>query len=144
MTDIIDTLLDLQELEIFSTALQTAGLDRDLNSGAEFTVFAPNNRAFTKLSKLTLESLSQNISLLIRVIGTHIIEGKLSQQDLVRMYDLGTYKVIRTSIAGLAISIDLSDGITIDKSRVVATGRFTDKVIVYPVDRLISGSLVAV
>lgn len=69
MTDIIDTLLDLPELEIFITALQLAGLDEDLNSGAEFTVFTPNNRAFTQLSKLTLQHLPQNISLLIKVKG---------------------------------------------------------------------------
>lgn len=137
MTSIADTLLEIPELEIFSTALQVAGLDRDLDSDEGFTIFAPNNRAFTQLSKTTLHNLSQNISLLIKVIGTHIIPGKLSQQDFVAMYDLGSYTVVRTSLAGLVITIDLSNGITIDQSIVLASGKFTDRAIVYPIDRVI-------
>jgi uncharacterized surface protein with fasciclin (FAS1) repeats len=137
MSQIVDTLLDTQELEIFITALQIAGLDKALDNIGKFTIFAPNNRAFTRLSKLVLQSLSQNISLLITTLSHHIVYGKLRHQDLLKMYDLGKRTIVRTSIDGLRLTIDLNNGIAIDKSSVLSVGKSTDKAIVYPIDRVI-------
>jgi uncharacterized surface protein with fasciclin (FAS1) repeats len=137
MANIIDTLLDTQELEIFSTALQIAGLDKQLDNVGNFTIFAPNNRAFTQLSQLTLQNLSQNISLLITTLSNHIIHGKLRHQYLLKMYDLGKRTMVRTSIDGLRLTIDLNNGIAIDKSSVLSVGKSTDNAIVYPIDRVI-------
>lgn len=134
MNSIIDTFIEMQELETFSAALQVSGLDRDLNSDEDFTIFAPNNRAFTQLSRTTLQQLSENISLLIKVIGTHIIRGKLSQQDFVAMSDLGSCTVVWTLLAELAIAIDLSNGMNIERSIFLAAGKFTDRAIVDPID----------
>jgi uncharacterized surface protein with fasciclin (FAS1) repeats len=137
MSQIVDTLLETQELEIFSTALQIAGLDKTLDNLGKFTIFAPNNRAFTRLPKLTLQSLSQNVSLLITTLSHHIIRGKLRHQYLLKMYDLGKRTIVRTSIDGLRLTIDLNDGIAIDKSSVLSVGKSTDKAIVYAIDRVI-------
>jgi uncharacterized surface protein with fasciclin (FAS1) repeats len=137
MSQIVDALLGTQELEIFSTALQIAGLDKTLDNIGKFTIFAPNNRAFTRLPKLTLQSLSQNISLLITTLSNHIIHGKLRHQYLLKMYDLGKRTIVRTSIDGLRLTIDLNDGIAIDKSSVLSVGKSTDKAIVYSIDRVI-------
>ncbi len=137
MSQIVDTLFDTQELEIFSTALQIAGLDKTLDNIGNFTIFAPNNRAFTRLPKLTLQSLSQNVSLLITTLSNHIVHGKLRHQYLLKMYDLGKRTIVRTSIDGLRLTIDLNDGIAIDKSSVLSVGKSTDKAIVYAIDRVI-------
>jgi uncharacterized surface protein with fasciclin (FAS1) repeats len=137
MSQIVDTLLDTQELEIFSTAIQIAGLDKTLDDIGKFTIFAPNNRAFTRLPKLTLQSLSQNVSLLITTLSNHIIHGQLRHQDLLKMYDLGKRTIVRTSIDGLRLRIDLNNGIAIDKSSVLSVGKSTDKAIVYSIDRVI-------
>jgi uncharacterized surface protein with fasciclin (FAS1) repeats len=137
MSQIVNTLLDTQELEIFSTALQIAGLNKTLENIGNFTIFAPNNRAFTRLPKLTLQSLSQNVSLLITTLSHHIIHGKLRHQYLLKMYDLGKRTIVRTSIDGLRLTIDLNDGIAIDKSSVLSVGKSTDKAIVYAIDRVI-------
>jgi uncharacterized surface protein with fasciclin (FAS1) repeats len=137
MSQIVYALLDTQELEIFSTALQIAGLDETLNRMSNCTIFAPNNRAFTQLPKLTLQSLSQNISLLITTLSNHIIHGNLRHQDLLNMYDLGKRTIVRTSINGLRLTIDLNDGIAIAKSTVLSVGKSTEKAIVYAIDRVI-------
>jgi uncharacterized surface protein with fasciclin (FAS1) repeats len=137
MANIIDTLLDTQELEIFSTALQIAGLDKQLDNVGNFTIFAPNNRAFTRLPQLTLQNLSQNISLLITTLSNHIIHGKLRHKYLLEMYDLGKRTMVRTSIDGLRLTIDLNNGIAIDKSSVLSVGKSTENAIVYSIDRVI-------
>jgi uncharacterized surface protein with fasciclin (FAS1) repeats len=137
MSQIVDTLLGTQELEIFITAIQITGLDKTLDRISNYTIFAPNNRAFTRLPKLTLQSLSQNVSLLITTLSNHIIYGKLRHQYLLKMYDLGNRTIVRTSIDGLRLTIDLNDGIAIDKSSVLSVGKSTDKAIVYSIDQVI-------
>ena len=138
MTSVFDTLLKTKELEIFATALQIADLDRTLNIAGEFTIFAPNNRAFTSLPKLVLQKLSQNSHLLTRLLSLHIIHGKLKHEDLLKMYDAGKRKVDRTSINGVRLEIDLNNGIKIENSTVLSVDISADNGIIYPIDRVIS------
>lgn len=139
MTSVFDTLLQTKELEIFVTALQIADLDRALNIAGEFTIFAPNNRAFTSLPKSVLQKLSQNSDLLTRLLSMHIIHGKLNHEDLLKMYDSGKRKVTRTSINGIRLEIDLNNGIRIGDSNILSVGASADNGIIYPIDRVISG-----
>ena len=137
MANIFDTLLNTKELEIFVTAIQITDLDRVLKSGHEFTIFAPNNRAFTSLPKLVLQNISQNIPLLTRVLNAHITYGKLRHSDIVNTYDLGTRKISKTSINGLRLDLDLNDGIKIGDARILSVDTVADNGIIYPIDRVI-------
>jgi uncharacterized surface protein with fasciclin (FAS1) repeats len=138
MASVFDTLLNTKDLEIFVTALQIADLDRALNIAGEFTIFAPNNRAFTSLPKLVLQKLSQNTPVLIKILSTHIIHGKLDREDLLKMYDAGTRTVARTSINGVRLEIDLNNGIQIGNSTVLSVDLIADNGIIYPIDRVLS------
>lgn len=141
MASIFETLLKTKDLEIFVTALQIADLDRTLNVAGEFTIFAPNNRAFTSLSKLVLQKLSQNTPLLTKMLSTHIINDKLKHEDLVKMYDAGTRKLTRTSINGVRLEIDLNNGIKIENSTILSVDISAENGIIYPIDRVISVDL---
>jgi uncharacterized surface protein with fasciclin (FAS1) repeats len=143
MASILDTLLATKGLETLATAIQITDLDKTLNSPGDFTIFAPNNRAFTSLPKITLQKLSQNISLLTGILSTHIIHGKLTHEDLLKMYDLGKRKVTRTSIDGLRLHIDLSNGINIGNSTVISTDTSADNGVIYALDRLMLPNLFA-
>ncbi|WP_295616519.1 fasciclin domain-containing protein [Chamaesiphon sp. GL140_3_metabinner_50] len=137
MASVFDTLLKFKDIEIFVTALQIADLDRTLNTAGEFTIFAPNNRAFTSLPKLTLQKLSQNSDLLTKLLSMHIIHGKLKHEDLLKMYDSGERKVARSSINGIQLEIDLNDGIKIGDSSILSVDASADNGIIYPIDRVI-------
>jgi uncharacterized surface protein with fasciclin (FAS1) repeats len=137
MTDVFNTLLNTKELEIFVTAIQMTDLDRVLKSERDYTIFAPNNRAFTGLSKLVLQNISQDIPLLTKILSRHIIDGKLSHSDILSAYDLGTRKITKTSINGSRIDIDLNDGIKIGKARIMQVDILADNGIIYPINQVI-------
>ncbi len=139
MASVFDTLLKTKELEIFVTALQIADLDRALNIAGDFTIFAPNNRAFTSLPKLMLQKLSQNTPLLTKILSTHIIRGKLQHEDLLKLYDSGKRQVTQTTINGVRLEIDLNNGIKIGDATVLSVVG-ADNGIIYPIDRVISGN----
>jgi uncharacterized surface protein with fasciclin (FAS1) repeats len=137
MANVFDTLLDTKELEIFVTAIQITDLDQVLKSERDFTVFAPNNRAFTSLPKLVLQSVSQDIPLLTKILRAHIIDGKLRHSDIISAYDLGTRKIAKTSINGSRLDIDLNDGIKIGNARILQVDILATNGIIYPIDRVI-------
>jgi uncharacterized surface protein with fasciclin (FAS1) repeats len=141
MANVFDTLLQTKELEIFVTAIQMTDLDRVLKSESDFTIFAPNNRAFTSLSKPILQSISQDIPLLTRILKAHLLYGKLSHSEIIKAYDLGTRTISQTSINGSRLDIDLNDGIKIGKSRIVSVDILATNGIIYLIDQVISSSL---
>ncbi len=137
MTDVFNTLLNTKELEIFVTAIQMTDLDRVLKSAGDYTIFAPNNRAFTSLPKLILQNISQDLPLLTKILRAHIVDGKLRHSDIISAYDLGTRKIAKTSINGSRLDIDLNDGIKIGKARILSVDIVADNGIIYPIDRVV-------
>eukprot|EP00094_Tigriopus_californicus_P001883 TCALIF_01814-PA protein Name:"Similar to TGFBI Transforming growth factor-beta-induced protein ig-h3 (Sus scrofa)" AED:0.12 eAED:0.12 QI:0/0.33/0/0.75/0.33/0.25/4/0/576 len=59
-----------------------AGLADTLSNGGPFTVFAPTNEAFAKLSPETLDALGANPELLARVLKYHLVSGSVGSADL--------------------------------------------------------------
>jgi uncharacterized surface protein with fasciclin (FAS1) repeats len=134
---ILDTVFTIEGFKIFSAAVKTTELDRTLNSGCNFTIFAPNDRAFTRLSKVILSQLSGDIPLLTKILSVHIIQGKLTYLDLLKMCKRGEQTVRVVSIDGSWVGIDLSDGIRLGGSTVVSTNISADNGIIHLIDRVL-------
>jgi len=54
-----------------------AGLDETLANSGPFTVFAPDNEAFSKLPESTLEALGSDVELLKKVLLYHVVSGEI-------------------------------------------------------------------
>merc|ERR1711936_641868 len=54
-----------------------AGLDETLSTSGPFTVFAPDNEAFSKLPESTLEALGSDVELLKKVLLYHVVSGEI-------------------------------------------------------------------
>jgi len=65
-------------------ALQAAGLVDTLKGNGPFTVFAPTNDAFDRLSKDTLEDLMlpKNKSRLQEILKHHVVSGRYMAKDV--------------------------------------------------------------
>lgn len=76
-TDTLSTLL---------SALQTAEM-ADLLTVSEgpYTVFAPDNAAFEKVDKATLDTLMQNQGELSGLLEYHVVEDEITSEELVEM-----------------------------------------------------------
>src|ERR1700723_1028821 len=68
-------------------AVKAAGLVETLEGAGPFTVFAPTNEAFNKLPAGTVETLlkPENKATLSKVLTYHVVAGRLSAHDLMKM-----------------------------------------------------------
>ena len=137
MASVLDTVFTIEGAKIFSAAVKTTDLDKTLNTAGNFTIFAPNDRAFTRLSKVVLAQLSGDIPLLTKILSVHIIPGKLTYLDLLKMCKRGEHTVRLVSIDGSWVGIDLSDGIKLDGSTVLSTNTATNHGIIHLIDRVL-------
>lgn len=80
------TIIDVaEETPTFSTllnALETAGLTETLESAGPYTVFAPTNDAFAKLSESDLSALLADREALQRVLDYHIVPGSYTTSEI--------------------------------------------------------------
>ena len=77
--DIVDTAVENGSFKTLAAALTAAGLVDTLKEEGPFTVFAPNDEAFAKLPKGTVESLlkPENKAKLINILTYHVVSGKV-------------------------------------------------------------------
>ena len=101
MADIIDTAVAAGSFNTLVTAVKAAGLVDTLKSKGPFTVFAPNDDAFAKLPKGTVEGLLKDIPKLKAVLTYHVVSGKVMAADVTKL------KTAKT-VQGQDIKIDAS------------------------------------
>ncbi len=81
-TDIVDTAVGTGEFKTLVTAVTAANLVETLKGDGPFTVFAPTDSAFAKLSPGTIEALLNNIPLLTKILTYHVVSGELTPEEL--------------------------------------------------------------
>ncbi|MCW3997921.1 MAG: fasciclin domain-containing protein [Candidatus Bathyarchaeota archaeon] len=101
MIDIVDTAIAAGTFKTLVTAVKAAGLVETLKSKGPFTVLAPNDEAFAKLPKGTLEGLLKDIPKLKAVLNYHVISGKVMAADVVKLKTAMT-------VQGQEVKIDAS------------------------------------
>lgn len=95
-------------LTTFLTAVKAAGLDAELGSGGPFTIFAPTDEAFSKLSPDLLNAVLADKTLLAKVLRHHVVEGSINAENLTE----GTL----TALDGTTITVSTASEITFDKT----------------------------
>lgn len=80
--DIIDTAIAAGDFKTLATLLTTAGLVNTLKGVGPYTVFAPTDEAFAKVSKTTLAKLATNPSNLKKVLLYHVVKGKITAANV--------------------------------------------------------------
>jgi uncharacterized surface protein with fasciclin (FAS1) repeats len=69
-------------LSTLVTAVKKAGLVDTLNSAANITVFAPDNAAFAKLPKATLDKVLADKQELTKILTYHVASGRQTPSQL--------------------------------------------------------------
>jgi uncharacterized surface protein with fasciclin (FAS1) repeats len=130
MPDIVDIAVSAGSFETLVTAVKAAGLVETLKSPGPFTVFAPTDEAFAKLPPGTIQTLVQNIPQLTRILTFHVVSGKYTKDELVK---LG----VVTSIEGSPIPIPTAPNFEVKNATVVAADIEADNGIIHVIDRVI-------
>lgn len=85
--DLVSTIGELGNFKTLESALKAGGLEDTLKGEGPFTLFAPTDAAFAKLSKGTLEDLlkPENKDKLIDILKYHVASGKLLASDVIEL-----------------------------------------------------------
>ncbi|MFE7131379.1 fasciclin domain-containing protein [Streptomyces sp. NPDC057638] len=79
---VADAVAQSPQLTELASALRQAGLTGPLNDAKEITLFAPDNEAFQDLTAAEREALFNNPDQLKRVLNYHVVEKKITRDDL--------------------------------------------------------------
>lgn len=129
--DIVDTAVAVGSFKTLATALEAAGLVDTLKGKGPFTVFAPTDEAFAKLSAGTLEALLKDTEKLKGILLYHVVAGKVTASDVVKLKSAKT-------VQGSAAKISVHDGkVKVDEANVVKADVMTSNGVIHVIDSVI-------
>jgi uncharacterized surface protein with fasciclin (FAS1) repeats len=110
--NIVQNAVNSQDHTTLVAAVKAAGLVETLEGPGPFTVFAPVNAAFDKLPAGTVETLlkPENKDQLVKVLTYHVVAGKVSSADLVKMIRKGHGKAELKTVEGGTLTATLMGG----------------------------------
>jgi len=83
--DIVDTAMSAKNLTTLVKALQVAGLVETLKGAGPFTVFAPDDKAFSRLPAGQLDALLADPAKLKTILTYHVIPASIMASDAMAM-----------------------------------------------------------
>ncbi|MEO8725579.1 MAG: fasciclin domain-containing protein [Acidobacteriaceae bacterium] len=100
--NIIQNAMNSKDHTTLVAAVKAAGLVDTLEGPGPFTVFAPTNEAFAKLPAGTVKNLlkPENKATLVKILTYHVVSGKLSAKDLMKMIKDGNGTATLTTVEG--------------------------------------------
>ena|SRR5208337_941265 len=110
--NIVENAVNSQDHTTLVAAVKAAGLVDTLEGPGPFTVFAPTNTAFDKLPAGTVDTLlkPENKAALAKVLTYHVVAGKVSSKELVKMIKKGGGKAVLKTVEGGTLTATLQGG----------------------------------
>jgi len=128
--DIVDTAVSAGQFNTLAKALSEAGLVETLKGTGPFTVFAPTDEAFAKLPAGTLEALLKDKAKLTAVLTYHVVPGKVTAADVVKLTEA-------TTVQGQSIKINTMGGVMVNDAHVVKTDVMASNGVIHVIDKVI-------
>ncbi|MEQ1493253.1 MAG: fasciclin domain-containing protein [Terricaulis sp.] len=123
---------DRAGFHIFAAALRSSDYFETLEGAGPFTVFAPSDEAFKKLSKAALDDLLTHDREHLRIVlGYHVAAGKVATSRLVGKRIRGVMQ------AGGDVIIDGRSALTVNAARVIKPDLAARNGIVHGIDTLL-------
>jgi uncharacterized surface protein with fasciclin (FAS1) repeats len=106
--NIVQTAVAAGQFKTLTKLLTRAGLVSALQKPGPYTVFAPTDAAFKKVPKKTLTALLHNRAKLRAVLLYHVLSGKLTAADVVKLQSAKTLngKSVRIRVSGSNVFVN--------------------------------------
>lgn len=128
--DIVDTAVAAGDFKTLVTAVKAAGLVDSLKSRGPFTVFAPTDEAFSKLPAGTIEALLADPDRLGAILKYHVVPGRVTAADVVKLSSAGT-------ALGQSLPIAAASGVRVGNANVIKTDIETSNGIIHVIDTVL-------
>jgi uncharacterized surface protein with fasciclin (FAS1) repeats len=134
--DIVDTIAATPNLATLSAAIKAASIGDRLKGKGPFTIFAPTDDAFKRLTADSLANLMkpENREQLVKLLTFHVLPTKVSEKDM----DGKEYKA--RTLNGKEVEIDADDpgaGIRINKAKVTTADIAADNGVIHLINRVL-------
>ena len=120
-----------KKFSTLATAVEKAGLNKDLNGTKALTIFAPTNEAFKNLPSGSLEKLFSDPSELKNILLYHVMPGSLFSCALPRNCRLMTLSGEKIKLTRTRDGVKLNDAKVIDADVGVTNG------VLYSIDKVL-------
>ena len=133
MHDIVDTAVAAGTFKTLVAAVTAAGLVETLKSTGPFTVFAPSDTAFSKLSHGTVEELvkPENKAKLVKILTLHVLSGKVMAADVTGK------KLSPKSVEGEELHVDGTHGVVVNGAKVVTADIACTNGVIHVIDAVL-------
>jgi uncharacterized surface protein with fasciclin (FAS1) repeats len=128
--NIADTIKSDETLSIFAKSLKKSGIDQLLEGEGPYTIFVVNNAAYDEVSFSRKLAVWTNKKLMIEILNFHIVKGRLTQLDLLKLNSIVT-------LDGSSLIIGNDNGIQIDKASLTTADIQASNGIVHIIDTVI-------
>lgn len=137
MADLVETAINAGKFNTLIKAVKALNLIDTLKSPGPFTLFAPIDEAFVKLSVGSLDSLLQDIPKLKKIIAYHIAFGDVRSDDLEEIDEAET-------LEGSIVAIESADGkFKVNDANILTTDILTDNGVIHVIDAVLIPAIVA-
>lgn len=131
--DIVATAISAGSFNTLVAAVQAAGLVETLQGPGPFTVFAPNDAAFSKVPKEALDALLADKAKLTSVLTYHVVAGTVMAADAMKLDGKEA-----ATVNGQSFKIAAKDGsVMVDNAKVIATDIKCSNGVIHVIDTVI-------
>ena len=106
--NIVQTAVAAGQFKTLTKLVNRAGLAGALQQPGPYTLFAPNDAAFKKVPKKTLNLLLRNKAKLKAVLLYHVVSGSVAAADVVKLSSAKTLngKSVRIRLSGMNVFVN--------------------------------------
>jgi uncharacterized surface protein with fasciclin (FAS1) repeats len=134
MKDIMETIKADASLGTLATSLEKANLAERLKGAGPFTLFAPNNDAFTRMD---IEKLLQDPKVLTETLTYHLVAGKYSSKEI---HEMGSGKLVTET--GKSLTVEMDEGeVVIDNGKFVTSDIECSNGVIHVIDNVFQPQL---
>lgn len=130
MKNIVETAKSVGNFQTLLKAVQAAGLEDVLSGKGPYTVFAPNDEAFSKIPSEKIDQLLNDIPRLKDILQYHVVQGKVLSKRVKKMKEART-------VQGQELHIDSSEGVKIEDANVIQPDIKCKNGVIHVIDRVI-------
>lgn len=127
MPSILETVKASGAFTSLITAIKAAGLAETLNGPGPFTIFAPNDHAFGRISRRTLETLLKDEVKVKQSVAYHVIADQIMAADVTKL-------MITKTVQGQDVTLMCAHGFKINEAKVVKADIVCDNGVIHMID----------
>ncbi len=130
---IVETAVGAGDFNTLVAAVKAAGLVETLQGDGPYTVFAPTDKAFSKLPEGTVESLlkPENKDKLTSILLYHVVPGKVMAADVVKLHEAETAQGSKVDIKTKGKKV------MVDNAKVIKTDIECSNGVIHVIDAVI-------